>query len=102
MIVAAAGIFLARLLHIVYIIQMSSSSYRFGNPLLGRQSSPELIAESLRQAIIGGQLGPGESLRQENLAQHYAGIRIPVPEALPRLETHGRVVLRPNHRAPVT
>ena len=97
------GIFLiARLLHIVYIIQMSNSSYRFGNPLLGRQSSPEVIAESLRQAIIDGQLGPGESLRQENLARHYAVSRIPVREALRQLESEGWIVLQRNHGARVS
>ena len=97
------GIFLiARLLHIVYIIQMSNSSYRFGNPLLGRQSSPEVIAESLRQAIIDGQLGPGESLRQENLAKHYAVSRIPVREALRQLESEGWIVLQRNHGARVS
>jgi DNA-binding GntR family transcriptional regulator len=81
---------------------MSDSSYRFGNPLLGRQSSPELIAESLRQAIIDGQLGPGESLRQENLAQHYAVSRIPVREALRQLESEGWIVLERNHGARVS
>src|ERR1700733_14165841 len=43
---------------------MANSSYDFGNPLLGRQSSPEVIASSLRQAIIDGRLGPGEALNQ--------------------------------------
>jgi len=81
---------------------MSNSSYRFGNPLLGRQSSPEVIAESLRQAIIDGQLGPGESLRQENLAQHYAVSRIPVREALRRLESEGWIVLLRNRGARVS
>jgi DNA-binding GntR family transcriptional regulator len=86
----------------VYIIPMSSSGYRFGNPLLGRQSSPEVIAESLRQAIIDGQLSPGESLRQENLAKHYAVSRIPVREALRRLESEGWIVLLRNRGARVS
>ena len=81
---------------------MSNSSYRFGNPLLGRLSSPEVIAESLRQAIIDGQLGPGESLRQENLAKHYAVSRIPVREALRQLESEGWIVLQRNHGARVS
>jgi DNA-binding GntR family transcriptional regulator len=81
---------------------MSNSSYSFGNPLLGRQSSPEVIAESLRQAIIDGQLGPGESLRQENLAKHYAVSRIPVREALRQLGSEGWIVLEPNRGARVS
>jgi DNA-binding GntR family transcriptional regulator len=81
---------------------MSITSYPFDNPLLGRQSSPEVIAESLRQAIIGGQLGPGESLRQENLARHYAVSRIPVREALRQLESEGWIVLQRNRGARVS
>jgi DNA-binding GntR family transcriptional regulator len=81
---------------------MSNTSYGFGNPLLGRQSSPEMIAESLRQAIIDGQLGPGESLRQENLAKHYAVSRIPVREALRRLESEGWIVMLRNRGARVS
>ena len=81
---------------------MTNTSYRFGNPLLGRQSSPEVIAESLRQAIIEGQLGPGESLRQENLAQHFAVSRIPVREALRQLESEGWIVLERNRGARVS
>ena len=81
---------------------MANSSYVFGNPLLGRQSSPELIAESLRQAIIEGHLSPGESLRQENLAKHFAVSRIPVREALRRLESEGWIELQRHRGARVT
>jgi DNA-binding GntR family transcriptional regulator len=81
---------------------MLNSSYSFGNPLLGRLSSPEVIAESLRQAIIDGQLRPGESLRQESLAKHYAVSRIPVREALRRLESEGWIVLQRNRGARVS
>jgi DNA-binding GntR family transcriptional regulator len=81
---------------------MTNSSYSFSNPLLGRQSSPELIAESLRQAIIEGHLSPGESLRQENLAQHFAVSRIPVREALRRLESEGWIELQRHRGARVT
>jgi DNA-binding GntR family transcriptional regulator len=80
----------------------TSSTYAFGNPLLGRRSSPEMIAGSLRQAIIDGQLGPGESLRQENLAKHYAVSRIPVREALRQLQSEGWIVLQRNRGARVS
>jgi DNA-binding GntR family transcriptional regulator len=81
---------------------MSNTSYRFGNPLRGRQSAPEAIAESLRQAIIDGQLGPGESLRQESLAKHYAVSRIPVREALRQLGSEGWIILERNRGARVS
>src|ERR1700721_4196160 len=89
------------LLDIVYITDMGITSYAFGNPLLGRKSSPEIIVESLRRAIIEGHLRPGESLRQENLAKHFAVSRIPVREALRQLESERWVVLQPNYGARV-
>jgi DNA-binding GntR family transcriptional regulator len=81
---------------------MPETSYAFLNPLVGRQSSPEIIVESLRRAIIEGQLSPGESLGQENLARHFAVSRIPIREALRQLESEGWIVLQPNHGARVT
>jgi DNA-binding GntR family transcriptional regulator len=81
---------------------MPETSYAFLNPLLGRQSSPEIIVESLRRAIIEGQLSPGESLGQENLAKHFAVSRIPIREALRQLESEGWIVLQPNRGARVT
>jgi DNA-binding GntR family transcriptional regulator len=81
---------------------MKNSNYGFGNPLVGRQSSPEVIAESLRQAIIAGQLVPGESLRQETLAQHFCVSRIPVREALRQLESERWIIFHPNRGARVS
>ncbi|HEY0746129.1 MAG TPA: GntR family transcriptional regulator [Steroidobacteraceae bacterium] len=78
------------------------ATYRFDNPLADRQSSPEMIAEALRRAIIEGLLSPGESLRQENLAKHFAVSRIPVREALRQLESEGWVELQRNRGARVT
>jgi DNA-binding GntR family transcriptional regulator len=86
----------------VYIIHILNTSYSFSNPLSGRQSSPEIIAESLRQAIIEGQLGPGETLRQQNLAQHFDVSRIPVREAFRQLESEGWIVLQRNRGARVS
>jgi DNA-binding GntR family transcriptional regulator len=81
---------------------MKTARYDFENPLSGRQSSPEMIAECLRQAIIEGQLGPGESLRQENLAQHFCVSRIPVREALRQLESERWIIFHPNRGARVS
>jgi DNA-binding GntR family transcriptional regulator len=81
---------------------MKNTSYEFGNPLSQRQSSPALIADSLRLAIIEGQLRPGESLRQENLARHFCVSRIPVREALRQLESERWVVFETNRGARVS
>jgi DNA-binding GntR family transcriptional regulator len=83
-------------------MHMSDQGYRFDNPLADRQSSPELIAESLRRAIIEGLLSPGESLRQENLANHFAVSRIPVREALRQLESEGWIEFERNRGARVS
>jgi DNA-binding GntR family transcriptional regulator len=88
-------------LYIVYNVDTQNTRYQFGNPLLGRQNSPDVIAESLRKAIIEGELRPGETLRQKNLALHFAVSRIPVREALRQLESEGWVVLKHNRGARV-
>lgn len=93
---------IVEILYIVYVMEMRFTSYAFGNPLLGRRSSPEIIAHTLRKAIIEGELSPGESLRQETLAKHFAVSRIPVREALRQLESEGWVVLERNRGARVT
>lgn len=74
---------------------------RLLNPLRDRRSAPQLIAESLRAAIVNGTLQPGEALRQDVLAQHYAVSRIPVREALRQLESEGWVRFLPNIGASV-
>lgn len=74
---------------------------RLLNPLRDRRSAPQLIAESLRAAIVNGTLQPGEALRQDVLAQHYEVSRIPVREALRRLESEGWVRFLPNIGASV-
>ena len=78
------------------------TDYTFANPLVGRQSSPNVIAEALRQAIIEGKLSPGQTLRQETLANHFEVSRIPVREALRQLESEGWVVFERNRGARVS
>ncbi len=60
-------------------------------------SSADLIFESLRRAVISGALKDGDPLRQEDLALHYNTSRIPVREALTRLEQHGLAEVRRFH-----
>ena len=51
----------------------------------------QVIFESLRTAIIDGSLHEGEVLRQDHIAQLFNVSRIPVREALMRLEEQGLV-----------
>jgi DNA-binding GntR family transcriptional regulator len=60
-------------------------------------SAADLIFESLRRAVISGALKDGDPLRQEELARHFNSSRIPVREALTRLEQHGLAQIRRFH-----
>jgi len=54
------------------------------------------IADDLRSGILDGSLGPGVQLKQERLASAFGVSRIPVREALSRLQAEGLVVHEPN------
>lgn len=54
-------------------------------------SATDLIFEALREAIFAGELKAGEHLRQDALAEMFNTSRIPVREALSRLEQQGLV-----------
>ncbi len=54
-------------------------------------SAPDVIFEALREAITEGQLAEGEVLRQDRIARMFNVSRIPVREALARLEEQGLV-----------
>jgi DNA-binding GntR family transcriptional regulator len=56
-----------------------------------RGSSADVVFDALRDAIIRGQLAEGEILRQDTIAQMFNVSRIPVREALQRLEAQGLV-----------
>lgn len=59
---------------------------------LAQLASPaDLIFDALREAITEGRLPEGEVLRQDNLARMFNVSRIPVREALTRLEEQGLV-----------
>jgi len=57
-------------------------------------SAADIVYESLRKAIIEGDIAEGESLRQEEIARMFNTSRIPVREALSRLEQHGLITTR--------
>jgi DNA-binding GntR family transcriptional regulator len=56
---------------------------------LSRQSTAELIAERLREAITRGQLVPGQQLGEASLAEQFAVSRGPLREAMQRLVAEG-------------
>lgn len=54
-------------------------------------SASEVIFEALREAIAQGDVKEGEALRQDHIARMFNVSRIPVREALTRLEEQGLV-----------
>jgi len=67
-----------------------------------RGSQAEQLTKMLRRQIIGGVLGPGKALRQEELASQYNTSRMPIREALRSLNSDGLVQLIPNRGAIVS
>jgi DNA-binding GntR family transcriptional regulator len=59
------------------------------------------VADHLRTAILGGTIGPGERVRQEDVAQQLGASRLPVREALQMLAAEGLVEHEPNKGARV-
>jgi DNA-binding GntR family transcriptional regulator len=47
------------------------------------------VADHLRRAILSGEIGPGEWIRQEDVAERLGSSRLPVREALRILEAEG-------------
>jgi len=66
---------------------------------LGASSLPSQIAELLEEAIIVGELLPGQRLRGDDLAATYGVSRIPVREAMRTLEAGGWIEIRPRYGA---
>lgn len=72
------------------------------NVLQQQRSTPDLIADALRKAILRGLFQSGQSLRQDEIATQFGVSRIPVREALRQLEAEGLVTLYPNRGATVS
>ena len=62
-------------------------------------TTPDLIAATLRDEILRGAIPPGQPLRQEDLASRFGVSRLPVRDALVRLEAQGLVEVFPNRGA---
>ena len=59
------------------------------------------VRDLLEEAILEGELKPGERLRAEALAQRFGTSRTPIREALLQLEAQGLVDVEPNRGAVV-
>ena len=70
-------------------------------PLPGASTS-EMVAQRIREAILGGTLHPGDRLIEADLAAELGVSRGPVREGIRLLATEGLVVLRRNRGAVVS
>lgn len=68
-------------------------------PPRASESRAEALIDALRDAILTGTYRPGERLVQDDLAESYGISRIPLREALRRLEGEGLVIFSPNRGA---
>ena len=62
-------------------------------------TSPDRIADALRDEILRGAIPSGAALGQEELAARFQVSRIPIRDALLRLEAQGLVQVYPNRGA---
>lgn len=60
-----------------------------------------IVTRQVREAILEGRLKPGIRVRQQELARQFGVSRIPVREALRRLESEGLITLVPHSGARV-
>ncbi|NRA88237.1 MAG: GntR family transcriptional regulator [Rhizobiales bacterium] len=70
--------------------------------LISKKSLPDVIGDDIRERILSGELVEGETIRQEALAEEYDVSRMPIREALKRLNAEGLVRLTNNRGASVT
>jgi DNA-binding GntR family transcriptional regulator len=64
-------------------------------------AASQRVADHLRAAILGGDIGPGQRVRQEEIAQLLGASRLPVREALRILEAEGLIEHETNKGARV-
>lgn len=66
------------------------------------QTKAEFAYQRLRELVLTGELAPGARLDQDQLAESLAVSRMPLRQALLKLESDGLIQLRPHHSAIVT
>jgi len=59
----------------------------------------DVIFETLRKAIVTGEIKPGERLMEVSLAEQMGVSRTPVREAIRRLEAEGLVTMTPSYQS---
>jgi DNA-binding GntR family transcriptional regulator len=64
-------------------------------PVIDAKTINTIVCDKLREAILKGVFKPGERLRQQDIAKKFGVSRIPVREALQRLEAEGLVKIQP-------
>jgi DNA-binding GntR family transcriptional regulator len=69
--------------------------------MVDAKTRQEAAAEKIRRAIFDGDYGPGQRLKQQELAQLFGYSAIPVREALHQLAAEGLVILDPQKGARV-
>lgn len=67
----------------------------------GATAASERVAAVLREQILGGELGPGTRILQEEVAERLGSSRLPVREALLVLAAEGLITVEPNKGARV-
>lgn len=70
-------------------------SSAYGLPKIKILTRQETVFRELEKAIISGQIPPGQKLVTETIARQMGVSRIPVREALGRLEARGFITTRP-------
>lgn len=67
-----------------------------------RQTTPDRVADLLRDAILTGRLADGAELNQVALSEHFAVSRVPIREALRQLQAEGLIRQEAHRRAVVS
>ena len=67
-----------------------------------RRTTPDQIADILREAILTGKLEDGAELNQVALAEHFRVSRVPIREALRQLHAEGLILQEAHRRAVVS
>jgi DNA-binding GntR family transcriptional regulator len=67
----------------------------------GFESRSDVIADAIRASIIAGRVKPGERIIEDVVAEEHDVSRVPVREALRRLEAEGFITLTPYRGATV-
>lgn len=74
----------------------------FATDLGNAPSTSDIILKFIRDSIADGSLSEGEPIRQDDVAKRFNVSKIPVREALKRLEAEGLVAFHRNRGAVVT